>query len=95
VARHGGPGVSATVRVAFRPRELVVEGDDDGRGSDGAPAPGHGLTGMRERVDALGGSLRAGPRDAGGFSVRVTLPLPGTRPGVEAPAGRTETAGLP
>ncbi|MEZ0069366.1 signal transduction histidine kinase [Streptacidiphilus sp. MAP12-20] len=36
---------------------------------------GHGLTGMRERVALLGGSLSAGPTPAGGFLVSVVLPL--------------------
>ncbi|HEY6789949.1 MAG TPA: histidine kinase [Trebonia sp.] len=37
--------------------------------------PGHGLIGMRERVELLGGSLSAGPTSAGGFTVSVVLPL--------------------
>ena len=37
--------------------------------------PGHGLTGMRERVALLGGSLSAGPSDDGGFLVTAVLPL--------------------
>ena len=37
--------------------------------------PGHGLTGMRERVALLGGSLSAGPSDEGGFVVTAVLPL--------------------
>jgi glucose-6-phosphate-specific signal transduction histidine kinase len=37
--------------------------------------PGHGLTGMRERVALLGGSLSAGPSDDGGFVVTAVLPL--------------------
>ena len=37
-------------------------------------AAGHGLVGMRERVEALGGRLVAGRRD-GGFVVEATLPL--------------------
>jgi len=37
--------------------------------------PGHGLTGMRERVALLGGSLTAGPVPAGGFAVTAVLPL--------------------
>jgi signal transduction histidine kinase len=36
---------------------------------------GHGLTGMRERVALLGGSLSAGPTPAGGFMVSAVLPL--------------------
>ncbi len=39
------------------------------------PGPGHGLTGMRERVALLGGSLSAGPSAGGGFVVSAVLPL--------------------
>ncbi len=34
-----------------------------------------GLRGMRDRVQALGGELTAGPRPAGGFALRAVLPL--------------------
>ncbi len=40
--------------------------------------PGHGLTGMHERVALLGGSLTAGPAPDGGFVVSAVLPLGGT-----------------
>jgi signal transduction histidine kinase len=43
----------------------------------GGRGPGHGLTGMRERVALLGGSLSAGPTPAGGFVVSAVLPLGG------------------
>jgi signal transduction histidine kinase len=36
---------------------------------------GHGLTGMRERVALLGGSLSVGPSAGGGFVVSAVLPL--------------------
>jgi signal transduction histidine kinase len=39
------------------------------------PPGGHGLAGMRERVETLGGSLRAGPAPGGGFLVEARLPL--------------------
>ena len=42
---------------------------------------GHGLIGMRERVFALRGTVVTGPRAAGGFQVRVTLPLQAVRTG--------------
>ncbi|WP_307834260.1 sensor histidine kinase [Paractinoplanes lichenicola] len=49
-----------------------------GRGGSGALAgqvrAGVGLVGMRERVAALGGSIRAGPCAGGGFAVEVELP---------------------
>jgi signal transduction histidine kinase len=36
---------------------------------------GHGLVGMRERVQMYGGQLHVGPGPDGGFQVRAVLPL--------------------
>lgn len=44
------------------------------------PRGGYGLVGMRERVEALGGTLRAGLRPDGGWTVLATLPLDGEGP---------------
>ncbi|MET7327557.1 sensor histidine kinase [Nonomuraea sp. NPDC005650] len=75
VSRHSG-GAAAAVRIDFGGDELVVQVDDDGRACvDAPPVPGVGLLGMRERVTALGGRLRAEPRPEGGFTVRAELPL--------------------
>lgn len=83
VTRHAG-AASATVRVAYGDRDLVVQVDDDGPGtdargaSDSNPGGGHGIRGMRERAAAMGGELEAGPRgDGAGFRVRARLPLDG------------------
>lgn len=43
---------------------------------------GHGLTGMRERANALGGSFHAGPGGNGAWQVSVVLPLSGEDPDV-------------
>ncbi|MFE7482097.1 sensor histidine kinase [Streptomyces sp. NPDC057552] len=40
------------------------------------PGGGHGLSGLRERAELLGGRLEAAPQKDGGFHVRVTLPEP-------------------
>ncbi|GAA3193917.1 sensor histidine kinase [Actinocorallia longicatena] len=77
VSRRSG-GASAEVRVDYAGGELVVRVDDDGDADpDAPPVPGTGLLGMRERVAALGGRLRAEPRPEGGFTVRAELPLGG------------------
>ena len=91
-ARHSG-GRTATVRVTREPAALVVEVDDAGAPAPGpgrAQPPGNGIAGMTERAAALGGTLRAGPRPGGGFSVRAWLPLPRT-----ASASATATASAP
>ncbi|MEV4351363.1 sensor histidine kinase, partial [Actinoplanes sp. NPDC049596] len=75
VARHAG-AATATVRVGYRPGAMTIQVDDDGRATPQAtPSPGTGLLGMRERVTALGGRLRAEPRREGGFTVHAELPL--------------------
>ncbi len=75
IARHADAS-TASVRIDCRPDALALRVDDDGRASpDSAPQPGLGLLGMRERVTALGGRLRAGPRGEGGFTVQAELPV--------------------
>jgi signal transduction histidine kinase len=66
----------ADVELRYGAESLVVTVTDDGRGRPGAPpeTAGHGLAGMRERLAVLGGTLDAGPRPEGGFSVRARLP---------------------
>ena len=74
VRRHAG-SVPTTVCVSYLPRSLTVQVENDGPRLAGSPVPGLGLIGMRERVTALGGHLRAEPRETGGFSVLAELPL--------------------
>ncbi|NUP68762.1 MAG: sensor histidine kinase [Nonomuraea sp.] len=74
VSKHAGPA-TASVRVDYGKEELVVQVDDDGHANGDHTDPGVGLLGMRERVTALGGRLRTGPRPEGGFTVRAELPL--------------------
>ena len=75
IARHAA-AATASVRIDFRPNALAIRVDDDGKATpDTAPMPGVGLLGMRERVTALGGRLRAEPRSEGGFTVQAELPV--------------------
>jgi len=76
VTRHAGDA-TASVQITYAPDSLTVRVDDDGDGARQPPVPGYGLIGMRERVTALGGQLRAETGDAGGFSVVAELPVNG------------------
>ncbi|NKY34958.1 sensor histidine kinase [Nocardia speluncae] len=74
-SRHAG-ATTARIRIDYRPDTLVVQVEDDGNAEPGSPpVHGVGLLGMRERVTALGGQLRAAPRAEGGFSVRAEIPV--------------------
>jgi signal transduction histidine kinase len=76
VVRHA-PGAAATVRLQAQDRWLRVEVTDRGGARAGkvSTSVGHGLVGMRERVELLHGRLQAGPLDGGGWRVRASLPL--------------------
>ncbi|MFI0469180.1 sensor histidine kinase [Saccharopolyspora sp. 5N102] len=74
VLRHAGRA-RAQVQVVRENGDLLVEIDDDGTGSP-KHSDGRGLTGMRSRIEALGGTLTAGPGDEGGFRVRARIPVP-------------------
>jgi signal transduction histidine kinase len=79
VSRHA-EHASASVQLHYTPETLLIQVDNDGKGivtqaGTRPSGPGLGLVGMRERVSALGGQLRAGPQDGGGFQVRAELPV--------------------
>jgi signal transduction histidine kinase len=73
---------AAATRVRLELRltdsSLVLCVDDDGRGftpSAAASATGYGITGMRERAEIAGGSLRVDGQHGRGTTVALTLPL--------------------
>jgi signal transduction histidine kinase len=69
--------VQVTVQQDERALELEVTSSRGTATATRGDGSGHGLTGMRERAAALGGSLQAGPTPEGGFRVHATLPIPG------------------
>ncbi|MFK4640082.1 sensor histidine kinase [Paenarthrobacter histidinolovorans] len=72
VGRHSG-AQTAVVRVVEAAGALTVTIDDDGAGM-GVSRPGNGLTGMRERAAALGGTLTLHELEPG-LRVEASLPL--------------------
>ncbi|MEO9455680.1 sensor histidine kinase, partial [Chromobacterium phragmitis] len=74
--RHSG-AARAAVRLEPARGGVAVTVSDNGRGLDAAVAEpnGHGLAGMRERVEGRGGTLDILSPQAGGCCLRVWLPL--------------------
>jgi len=111
VVKHAG-SAATDVNIAIEPAVVRVRVGNSAPGSDAVTVgagSGHGLAGMRERVESCQGRLWYGPQPGGGFEVQARFPLPpagiaadgaGARRPVEqawAPAGwaigRLRTAG--
>jgi signal transduction histidine kinase len=88
VLKHAGTGTAVRVGLRVDPRPegsvIILEIQDDGSGrpaggsarSSGSADPGHGVIGIRERVELFDGEVEVGPGPDGGFAVRAVLPLP-------------------
>ncbi|MER5433350.1 histidine kinase [Streptomyces sp. NPDC002588] len=87
VVRHSG-ATRCEITVAGRAEQVRLTVTDNGTGgADCSPrSGGTGLTGLRERLAAAGGSLAAGPGQRGGFTVTAQLP-------VEAPVATAVPSG--
>jgi signal transduction histidine kinase len=96
VVRHAGR-VAATVRLRHDGGYLHVDVINDGGAVPTAcgDGTGAGLTGMRDRAAALGGTLEAGPRPGGGFAVRARLPAAATPRAEDHPPLRARQALAP
>jgi signal transduction histidine kinase len=68
--RHAA-SAPTVVLVGLEDREFTVEVRDDGPGGTATSGTGMGIRGMRERAEATGGTLEAGPRADRGFTVRA------------------------
>jgi signal transduction histidine kinase len=73
-AKHAGPGASASVRLGACDVGVWFAVEDDGVGFDPAAAPGVGLTGLRERIAAMGGTLDIDSEPGGGTRVAGHFP---------------------
>ncbi|WEV47371.1 histidine kinase [Bifidobacterium sp. ESL0690] len=86
--KYAGDGVTVEVEETWNENGLRLVVRDDGNGAaatlDGH-RPGYGITGMRERIEAVGGTVAAGPRVNGGFEVDVTVPFERATKPTESP----------
>lgn len=77
--RKHAPGCSATVSLRYHPGglDVAVANTRATRPPDAALAgtgSGAGLSGLRQRVELVGGSFEAGPAPGGGFKIGAILP---------------------
>jgi signal transduction histidine kinase len=74
-ARRHAPGAAVDVELDYGADLLHMRVRDHGPGPSSPDHDGHGLLGMRERAIMVGGTLRTGPADGGGFEVEAELPI--------------------
>jgi signal transduction histidine kinase len=76
VVKHAGPGASATVTLRHEDSRLHFEVRDFGAGFSPPTAdPGRGLSNMRDRIDAVGGTLEVSSSRGRGTFVRGSVPV--------------------
>jgi signal transduction histidine kinase len=74
VRRHSGSS-HARITLGREGDELLAEVEDNGRGFEPGSDTGIGLTGMRERANALGGELEIESKPGEGTKVRFRVAL--------------------
>jgi signal transduction histidine kinase len=75
VVKHA-EATSAAVRIGVGERSLTVEVRDDGVGGAAGGVDGSGLSGLVDRVGAVGGMLRVESPVGAGTTLRADIPLP-------------------
>ncbi|MBT1163558.1 histidine kinase [Bifidobacterium felsineum] len=76
--KYAGKGAHVSVNEQWSDMALSITITDDGLGAKAAQdghRPGYGLIGMHERIEALGGTVHAGPQNGQGFEVSASIPL--------------------
>jgi len=73
--RHAAAG-NVWIELARTGSGIAIRARDDGRGAKEV-RPGHGLTGMRERLEQVGGTLEIETQPAKGFRIQAWMPVSG------------------
>jgi signal transduction histidine kinase len=79
VRKHAG-AAEAQVHIRCDSDVLDIKISDNGRGEESIRNGGHGLIGIRERVNLLGGRVETGPSIDGGFALHARLPIELSQP---------------
>ncbi len=93
VIRHSR-ATQCVIRLTRDDEGAGVEVADDGQGAAADASPGSGLRGLVERVAAQGGDFAAGPEPAGGYRLRVRLPLGLAKGGDPSPGADAPRVGV-
>ncbi len=88
--KHTPVGTSIEVLIETDDSSVIWTVVDDGKPSTPEPRNGFGLIGLRERVEALGGSFFAGPAPGQGWKVGAVIPLSAAEGGI----GEAEARGV-
>ncbi|GGW53446.1 two-component sensor histidine kinase [Streptomyces lucensis JCM 4490] len=75
--RKHAPGATATVRISHRDGALraTVTNTAPTRRAFSLPSAHHGLAGLAQRAELLGGTVTSGPTAQGGYELRLRLPV--------------------
>ncbi len=75
IQKHANEAVLVEVAVDYKADGVRIRVKDDGKpGREPEGHSGYGLVGLRERAGQLGGELRAGPDENGGFLLELLIP---------------------
>ncbi|MFD7706007.1 sensor histidine kinase [Streptomyces sp. NPDC059785] len=75
--RKHAPGATATVRIRHRDGVVRTTVGNTAPTRPALPLPSahHGLAGLRQRAELLGGTVTSGPTEDGGYELRLDLPV--------------------
>ncbi|WP_310709879.1 ATP-binding protein [Nonomuraea sp. 3-1Str] len=78
VARHAGTATRVGLTLSYMDHQVALDVRDDGRGFDPAARVerdgGFGLVAMRQRIEALSGTLQIESEVGGGTGISACLP---------------------
>jgi len=77
IQRHAPGAAEATIRLTYLANEtaLSITNSPPRQVAPASPGGGHGLAGIQERVEAMGGNFAAASTPEGGFTLSICLPL--------------------